>query len=150
VIKSFFLHPGLLEKHNAVLQRKFALIREKEVRYEEIGVEAADLVIIAYGSSARVAKGLLARGVRGGTVGLLRPITLWPFPEKRIRELAEAGKEFLCAEMSAGQMLEDVRLAVEGRSRVGFYGRIGGALVTVDEMSRKAEEMLVSRKGARV
>lgn len=142
IVKSFFLYPGLLEKHNIRLQEKYSEIKEKELRWEEISTEAADLVIIAYGSSARIARGLVARGVKGGKVGLLRPITLWPFPEKRIRELAEEGKAFLVAEMSAGQMLEDVRLAVEGRAPIGFYGRIGGAMLTMGEMEEKAREML--------
>jgi 2-oxoglutarate ferredoxin oxidoreductase subunit alpha len=144
-----YLGPGQLEKHNIRLQRKYALIRDREVRWEEIEAETADLVLVAYGSSARVAKGLVSRGVTGGRLGLLRPITLWPFPEKRLRELAEAGKDFLVVEMSAGQMLEDVRLAVEGRSRVGFYGRIGGALVTMDEMAREAQRVLREAREAR-
>jgi 2-oxoglutarate ferredoxin oxidoreductase subunit alpha len=148
-IRSFFLHPGLLEKHNIVLQQTYARIRENEVRCEEIRTQDADLVLVAYGTSARIAKGLVARGVEGGKVGLLRPITLWPFPEKRIRELADAGKDFLVVEMSAGQMVEDVRLAVEGRSRVGLYGEVGATVVTVEKTAEKAREMLISRKRAR-
>ncbi|MHC4711852.1 MAG: 3-methyl-2-oxobutanoate dehydrogenase subunit VorB [Planctomycetota bacterium] len=142
IVKSFFLYPGDLEKHNIRLQKKYAEISKREVRYEEVRTKDADLVIIAYGSSARIAKGLVAKGVNGGRVGLLRPITVWPFPTERIRELAEDGKAFLVAEMSAGQMLEDVRLAVEGRAPVGFYGRIGGAMLTIGEMDLKAREML--------
>jgi len=146
VIKSLFLAAGALEKHNILLQEKYARIREKEVRCEETSAADAQLVLVAYGCSARMAKELVRRGVKGGRIGLLRPITLWPFPEKRIRELAEAGKDFLVVEMSAGQMLEDVRLAVEGRSRVGFYGRMGGGVVTIGEMAGKAEEMLAGGK----
>jgi len=145
IVRSFFLYPGQLEEHNIRLQRKFARMREAEVRFEEINVEKAEVVIVAYGSAARVAKGLVLRRAKSGAVGLLRPVTLWPFPEKRIRELAGEGKDFLVAEMSAGQMLEDVKLAVEGRSKVGFYGRIGGAVVTIEEMTLKAQEMLASR-----
>jgi len=148
IIRSFFLKHGFLEKHNIMLQEKYARIREREVRYEETAVADAEVVIVAYGSAARIAKDVVSRRMKGSKVGLLRPITLWPFPGKRIRELAEAGKDFIVAEMSAGQMVEDVRLAVEGRSRVGFYGRIGGGFVTVDEMTEKAREMLAAR-GAR-
>lgn len=145
IIRSFFLYPGFLEKHNITVQETYSRIREKEVRYEELATEKADLVIVAYGTSARIARGLVATGGEGGRVGLLRPKTLWPFPEKRIRELAEAGKDFLVVEMSAGQMVEDVRLAVEGRSRVGFYGEIGAAVVTVEKTAERAREMLAAR-----
>ena len=147
IIRSFFLHPGQLEKHNLRLQEKFALIRQKEVRFEEISVEDADLVIVAYGSAARAAKGLVERGVEAGKLGLLRPITLWPFPQERIRRLAGMGKDFLVAEMSAGQMADDVRLAVEGKARVGLYNRIGGAVVTIEEMAGKADRMLSASQG---
>ena len=149
IIRSFFLYPGLLEKHNIALQEKYRLIREREVRFEETNVEDADLVIVAYGSPARVAKGLVKRGLDDAKIGLLRPITLYPFPEKRIRELALAGKDFLVVELSAGQMVEDVRLAVEGASKVGFYGRLGGAMVTIDEMAQKAKDMLKSRRASK-
>jgi 2-oxoglutarate ferredoxin oxidoreductase subunit alpha len=145
IVKSFFLHPGLLESHNIRLQEKFARMKAAEVRHEEIAVEKADLVIIAYGTSARVARGLVAQGIPEGKLGLLRPITLWPFPSTRIRELADAGKRFLVVEMSAGQMVEDVRLAVEGRAPVSFYGRTGGATVTAVEMAVEAREALEGR-----
>jgi 2-oxoglutarate/2-oxoacid ferredoxin oxidoreductase subunit alpha len=141
VIKSFFLHPGLLEVHNLRLQEKLVRIRATEERWEEVKTEEADVVIIAYGTPARIAKGIVAHGIEGGKVGLLRPITLWPFPTERIRELAEAGKRFLVTEMSAGQMVEDVRLAVEGRSEIAFYGRIGGATVTGSEMADNLRRM---------
>ncbi len=147
VVKSFFLHPGLLESHNLRLQEKYARIEAAEVRIEEYKVETADLVVVAYGSSARVAKGLCAEGLPEGKVGLMRPVTLWPFPTTRISELAAAGKRFLVVEMSAGQMVEDVRLAVEGRAEVGFYGRMGGAMVTALEMAEKAREMLRAGRG---
>jgi 2-oxoglutarate/2-oxoacid ferredoxin oxidoreductase subunit alpha len=145
VIKSFFLHPGLLEKYNILLQEKYALVREKEQRWEEVKTENADVVIVAYGSTARIAKGLVAHGVEGGRVGLLRPITLWPFPERRIRELAEAGKRFLVSEMSVGQMVEDVRLAVEGRAKVGFYGCAGGGTLSGIEMAEKVRKLFADR-----
>lgn len=140
IVRSFFLHPGYLERHNAALQAKYAVIRESEVRYEEVNVEDAELVIVSYGSPARVARGLVKKGVAGGRIGLFRPITLWPFPEKRIRELADMGKDFLVAEMSAGQMVEDVRLAVEGRTEVLLHGRFGGAQITMEGLSEAVAE----------
>lgn len=149
IVRSFFLHLGLLEKHNIHLQEKYARISESEVRFEEIGTDGADVVIVAYGSSARIARGLVAADGIGDRLGLLRPITLWPFPTERIRELAEEGKSFLVAEMSAGQLVEDVRLAVEGRSPVGFYGRMGATMLTVEEMTAKAREMLGATPGGR-
>ncbi|MCD6405928.1 MAG: 3-methyl-2-oxobutanoate dehydrogenase subunit VorB, partial [Planctomycetes bacterium] len=114
VVKSLFMKTEMLEQHNIHLQEKYALIREKETRFEEVNVEGADLVIVAFGSAARVAKGLAARGVDGAKIGLLRPITLWPFPSERVKRLADAGVGLLVTELNAGQMVEDVRLAVEG------------------------------------
>ncbi len=142
IVRSFFLYPGLLEEHNLRLQRKYAEIASSQVRLEETGTDGADVVIVAYGSSARIARGLVSEGAEGGRLGLLRPVTLWPFPSRRIRELAERGKAFLVAEMSAGQMVEDVRLAVEGLTPVGFYGRMGGSMLTTEEMAREAARML--------
>jgi len=149
IVRSFFMFPGQLEKHNIHLQEKYARITQREVRFEEIDTDAADLVIVAYGSSARIARGLVAEKTAGRRLGLLRPITLWPFPTRRIRELADAGKAFLVAEMSAGQLVEDVRLAVDGRTPVGFYGRTGGAVLTVEEMAEKAAEMLAETAGVK-
>jgi len=147
LVRSFRMYAEELEEHNRTLQATYARITEQETRWEESGCEDADVVVVAYGSTARTARGLLARGVDGAKLGLLRPITLWPFPTGRIRELAEEGAAFLVAEMSAGQMVEDVRLAVEGRSPVEFYGRMGGIPVTIEEMAAHAGHL--SRSNAR-
>ncbi len=135
VITSLELLPEAMEKHNLHLQEKYQILRENEVRYEELQTEDAEYVIVAFGSAARIAQkaiGILrSEGVR---VGLLRPITLWPFPTKRIAELSSKVKGILSFEINAGQMVEDVRLAVEGRTPVEHYGKMGGIVPTPDEL----------------
>ena len=135
VITSLELKPEAMEKHNLHLQEKYQLIRETEVRYEELYTEDADYLIVAFGSAARIAQKaisiLRSEGVR---VGLLRPITLWPFPTKRTQELGEQVKGILTFEINAGQMVEDVRLAIEGRCPVAHYGKMGGIVPTPDEL----------------
>jgi len=127
IVRSFFLKPGVLSKHCDRLQAKYADIRKREVRYDERDVDEADVVLVAYGTSARICMEAMRQTANGPVkLGLIRPISLWPFPEQVIRSWAERGKTFLTVEMSAGQMVEDVRLAVEGRTRVGFVGRSGG------------------------
>jgi 2-oxoglutarate ferredoxin oxidoreductase subunit alpha len=139
IIRSLFLAPGVLAEHCKRLQAKYEKIKEREVRYEETDVEEADLVFVAYGTSARICTGVMRKAKEKGLrLGLIRPITLWPFPEKIIRQRAEQGKKFLVVEMSAGQMVEDVRLAVEGRSKIGFVGRSGGGIPSTDEIMEAA------------
>lgn len=134
IINSLGLQPEQLEQMNKRLQEKYKKITENEIRFVEEGVEDADLVIVAYGTSSRVAKSAIKQArAEGKKVGLLRPITLWPFPSQRISELAQAGKNFLVIEMSAGQMIEDVKLAVNGQAKVDFYGRLNGAITNVKE-----------------
>ncbi|NLF30228.1 MAG: 3-methyl-2-oxobutanoate dehydrogenase subunit VorB [Planctomycetes bacterium] len=143
IVRSFFLKPGLLAEHNERLQAKFRRVRETEVRFEEIDVEDADAVLVAYGTSSRVSKEALHLAAEAGLkLGLFRPQTLWPFPTQRLRQLAERGKALLAVEMSAGQMVEDVRLAAEGRAPVGHCGRPGGAVPTTDEVIRAARTLL--------
>lgn len=135
IIRSLFLGDGALEEHNKKLQEKYRTIKEAEVRVEAVNTKDADVIIIAYGSIARIAKAAMedARS-EGLKVGFIRPITLWPFPEKLIAEAAEKCGRFLVVEMSAGQMVEDVRLAVNGRAKVDFYGRMGGGVPTEEEI----------------
>ena len=142
IIRSLFLGAGVLAEHCNHLQAKYATIREREVRYDDRDVEQADVVFVAYGTSARVCMGAM-RHTRGGALrlGLIRPITLWPFPEQIIRSWAERGKKFLVVEMSAGQMVEDVRLAVEGRVPVGFVGRSGGGMPATTDILEAAEAL---------
>ncbi|MDX9714848.1 MAG: 3-methyl-2-oxobutanoate dehydrogenase subunit VorB [Dissulfurispiraceae bacterium] len=142
VIKSLHMGDGELEARNAILQAKYAKIKEKEVRYSTVNIEDAEMVVVAYGISARIAYAALKRlRSEGKKVGLFRPQTLFPFPEKELRDLA-GSKRFMTVELNAGQMVEDVKLAVEGRSEVLFYGRPGGAVITPEELYEKINAAL--------
>jgi 2-oxoisovalerate ferredoxin oxidoreductase alpha subunit len=135
LVSSIFLEPDELEKHIHHLFGKYAQAEEKEVRFEEYRLEDAEHVVIGYGIVSRLLKSAVDQArSQGAKVGLLRPITLWPFPTGRIRALAETVEDFLVAELSMGQMVEDVRLAVEGRCPVRFYGRVGGNVPSADEL----------------
>lgn len=124
---SLNLKPEDHEAHNLNLQKKYKTIAENEVRYEAIDCDDADYILTAFGSVARICNKAkdLARA-KGYKVGVIRPITLWPFPSAEIKQHAQHCKGLLCVEMSAGQMIDDVKLAVEGVAPVEFYGRIGG------------------------
>jgi len=124
-----------MEIHNLKLQAKYNEIREKEVRYEEFRCEDAEYLLVAYGTSARVCqKSVQLLRKEGIKVGLLRPITLFPFPTKRINALARQVKGIISVEMSAGQMVEDVLLAVNGIVPVKYFGRMGGIVPTPEEV----------------
>lgn len=142
-IKSLYLGEGALEEHNKRLQEKYSRIKNAEVRAETFNVKDSDIVLVAYGSVARIAKAAqeLARE-KGLKVGLIRPITLWPFPEKVIAEISGHARKFLTIEMSSGQMVEDVMLAVKGRAEVDFYGRMGGGIPTEEEILKKIETLI--------
>jgi len=143
VVRSFFLEAGRLPRHNEGLQRKFMAIREAETRFEEIDLEDADVALVAYGTSSRVCKESMREAREHGLkLGLLRPLTLWPFPEKAVRRWADKGKPFLVVEMSAGQMVEDVKLAVAGRTAVAHCGRPGGVTPATVEVIEAAQRML--------
>jgi 2-oxoglutarate ferredoxin oxidoreductase subunit alpha len=135
VVRSLHLAPEELEEHNRDLQSKFARIAEREVRWTGEQLDDAELLIVAYGTAARVARTVVARAREEGLpVGLFRPITLWPFPTDELRRRSERLRGILVVELSAGQMVEDVRLAVEGRSPVSFHGRTGGMIPSPDEV----------------
>ena len=135
VITSLELRPEAMEKHNLHLQEKYAVIRANEVRYEELLTEDAEYLIVAFGSAARIAQKAIGDLRKEDVkVGLLRPITLWPFPTERIIELSQRMKGILTFEINAGQMVEDVRLAVNGRTPVTHYGKMGGIVPTPDEL----------------
>ncbi len=146
IVKSFYWLPGALEEFNCRLAQKYARIEEAEVRYEAVQCEGAEWVFVAYGASARVCEQVVveARG-RGEPVGLLRPITLWPYPTGAVQELAERVQGFLVVEMSRGQMVEDVRLAVEGRVPVEFFGRTGGGIPTAEQVTAELERLMQDR-----
>lgn len=144
IITSLDLDPAKMEIHNRDLQAKYQKMRENEVRYEEIECDDAEYLMIAFGSSARICQKTvkLARQ-KGIKAGLLRPITLFPFPEKIISQLAFKVKGILSVELNAGQMVEDIRLAVNGKLKVDFYGRMGGMIPTPDEVLGELEKRLL-------
>ncbi len=135
IINSLALDPAELEKHNLKLKAKYDQMKEEEVRFASKGLDDAETVIVAYGTAARIAASAieLARQV-GYKVGLIRPITLFPFPEEIINQTADKVANFLTIEMSTGQMIEDVRLAVNGKKPVHFYGRTGGMIPSPEEI----------------
>ena len=144
IVTSLALEPEVQEKHNFKLQAKYKQIEETEVRFEKIDCDDADYLIVAYGTSARICQKVQKLGrEKGFKIGLLRPITLWPFPTKEIRELGGQVKGILSVEMSAGQMIEDVKLAVEGKARVEHYGRFGGMIPSPDDVLNALEEKLI-------
>ena len=134
-----------MEQINIRLQAKYKVLEENEVRYEEIMCDDAEYIIVAFGSSARICSATVEMArAEGIKVGLLRPITLYPFPTKAIKALADRGiKGFLSAELNAGQMVEDVRLAVNGKAPVEHYGRQGGMLFAPDEVLKALKEKLI-------
>ncbi len=135
VITSLELDPAKMEEKNRHLQEKYAEIKEKEVRYETQCTDDAEYLIVAFGSAARISQKAMENAREQGLkVGLFRPITLWPFPEKEIKVLAEKVKGILVVEINAGQMIFDVRYAVEGRIPVEHYGRLGGIVPDPDEI----------------
>jgi len=144
VVTSLELDPVEMEKKNLQLQAKFKQIEENEVRYETIDVEDADYLIVAFGSAARISqKAMSLAREKGLKVGLLRPITLWPFPTDAIRELSHKVKGVLTVEINAGQMVFDVRAAVEGLVPVDHFGRLGGIVPDPDEIVNALLEKLV-------
>jgi 2-oxoglutarate ferredoxin oxidoreductase subunit alpha len=145
IITSLNLQSIDQEKHNLKLQEKYRKMKQKEVRFEEIQCEDAEYLMVAYGSSARVCQKTvqLARD-KGIRAGLLRPVTLFPFPEERIASLADRVKGILSVEMNAGQMVEDVRLAVNGKIGVEHYGRFGGMVHSPNEVLEALEAKIVN------
>jgi 2-oxoglutarate ferredoxin oxidoreductase subunit alpha len=141
-IRSLLLDVHVEEDHNWKLYRKYQRIERREPRSELHATEDAELVVVAYGTAARIAKGAVRRlREKQMKVGLFRPITLWPFPSKELVGLAASVKKFLVFEMSMGQMVEDVKLALNGRVPVDLYGRPGGVVITPVELAR-----IVSRR----
>lgn len=144
IITSLDLDPKRQEDFNLKLQKKYREIEEKEVRFEKIQCDDAEYLFVAYGTSSRVVQKAvqLARS-KGIRVGLFRPITLWPFPSKEIFAMTDQVKGILSVEMSAGQMVEDIRLAVSGKIKVDYYGRMGGIIPTPDEVVEMLEKKII-------
>src|SRR5512135_1007815 len=142
VLTSIYLDPAEEESTNLRLLKRWTQIQESEVRYKEYFVEDADIVIVGFGTAGRVAlSAVRAARQKGIRVGLLRPITVSPFPYKILDELAGRARAFLVTEMNMGQMLDDVRLAVQGRVPVQFYGRTGGVVPFPDEIMSEIERL---------
>jgi len=142
-IKSLFMKEGELEERNGILQAKYERMKERDVRFEARDVDDAELIVVAFGIAARVALSAQQRLRReGAKVGLFRPVTLFPFPEQELKSLAGRNRRFIVVEFNAGQMVEDVRLAVCGISEVLFYGRPGGAIVSPEDVLERLREAL--------
>ncbi|MCC5911857.1 MAG: 3-methyl-2-oxobutanoate dehydrogenase subunit VorB [Clostridiaceae bacterium] len=143
IINSLALDPAELEKHNIKLQAKYDEMEEKEVRYEAYKLEEAEVVLVAYGMTSRIVKNAMDILEKEGIkTGLIRPITLWPFPNKAFNEIPDTAKALLSVEMSMGQMIDDVKIANNGKLPVEFYGRAGGMIPTPEEIVNKVKEIL--------
>jgi len=144
IVKSFFLREGALEKFNLKLQKNYEIIKKKEVRCENLFLHDAKVILVAYGTMARIAKGAVSKlRLAGKKIGLIRPISLWPFPEKAFQSRNKKVK-YLVIEMSYGQMLEDVKLAVNGAAKVEFLGRSGGGVPSEEQIINKVREFVSS------
>jgi len=144
IVRSLWLGEGVLEQHNFDLQAKYREIEKNETRCEQYKVDDADIVIVAYGIAARIVRVAVEKARQQGVkVGWIRPITLWPFPSDQISKAAEQLPIFLVIEMSCGQMLEDVKLAVAGKAPVVFWGRPGGGVPTVEQVLEQIRQLTI-------
>lgn len=143
VISSLELKPEVMEQRNLHLQEKYAEIREKEVMYDTMLCDDADYLIVAFGSASRIAEKAIEEAREEGIkVGLFRPITLWPFPSVALSEISRHCKGIIVAEINAGQMIEDVRLAINGAVPVEHFGRLGGIVPEPEEMVAALKDMV--------
>lgn len=142
IINSLYLKPDELERTVVERFKRYETVKANEVRVEEYLTEDAEYVVVAYGATARVVRSAVESArAEGIKVGLIRPITLWPFPEKAIADAAKRVKGMLTVEMSMGQMVEDVRLAANGACSVSFFGRTGGVVPTPAEVLREIKKL---------
>lgn len=143
VVTSLELDPAIMEKRNIGFQEKYHRIEENEIRFEEYMCDDADYLLVAFGSSARICQKAIENARKEGLkLGLFRPITLWPYPSKALASYADKVKGILSVELNAGQMVEDVRLAVNGKVKVEHFGRLGGIVFTPDEIVDAVKEKL--------
>lgn len=143
IINSLYLEASELEAHNKHLIQKYSEITEKEVRYECIDVQEADFVFSAYGTTSRIVKSAMKiLSEEGYKVGLIRPITIWPYPYQAFKQIKENCKGVMVVEMNTGQMIDDVKIAVEGKYPVHFYGRQGGMVPSPEEVADAARTLL--------
>lgn len=142
IINSLYIDPQVLENHVIKLENKYAEMKENETRHESYNVKDADVVVVAYGTTSRIVKNAIAKCEEEGMkVGLIRPITLWPFPDKAFDEVTDNTKGVLAVEMSTGQMIDDVKIAINGRRPVHFYGRTGGMVPTPDAIVEEIKKI---------
>ena len=147
IINSLYLAAEELEKHNIKLQRKYEEIRKNEVKVESYNIEDADVVIAAYGTTSRIARTAISGLEKEGyKVGLIRPITLWPYPYDEFGKINDKCKGILTVEMNTGQMIDDVKIAVKGKCPVYFHGRTGGMVPTPNEIIEKVKEIYGGEK----
>ncbi len=140
LVSSIFLEPDKLEAHIMKLEAKYKRAEREAVQYEDWRTEDAEIVLVGYGIVSRILKQVVEQGrARGMSLGLLRPISLYPFPGQRLRELSRSATKFLVVELSTGQLVEDVRLSLEGRRPVEFYGRSGGNVPSAEEILQYLE-----------
>lgn len=143
LIKTLYLDPAELEKHNLKLHNKYLEMTKNEVRVEKYMTEDAEVIVAAYGTTARIAKtAIKILREKEIKVGLVRPITLFPFPYSTFRKIAERVDNILVVEMNMGQMLEDVKIGVCGKAKVHFYGRTGGIVPSYDEIATQTEKIM--------
>ena len=150
ILNSLLIDPDTLEPHVQAMQKTYAEIAQNETRCETYLCEDAEIVLTAYGTVGRIAKSAVdALRKAGVKAGLIRPITLFPFPAEAYRAAANTAKAFLTVELSLGQMVEDVELAVGGKKPVYFFGRQGGNVMTEEEIVDAAKEALETAEGVR-
>jgi 2-oxoglutarate ferredoxin oxidoreductase subunit alpha len=148
IVRSLWLAEGALEELNYRFEAKYKEIQDNEILCEEYRIEDAEIIVVAYGIAARISRAAVDRAREEDIpVGMIRPITLWPFPTAQVSAAAEPFRMFLAVEMSTGQMIEDVRLAVEGRCPVFLHGRPGGGVPSVDEILDRIRQLTI-RSGA--
>lgn len=142
IINSLYMNPNELEHSIIDRYKRYDEVAEKETKYEEYKCDDADIVLVAYGITSRICKTAIAAArAKGIKVGLLRPITLWPYPKKPLRALADTAKHFLVVELNMGQMVDDVKVSTECKRPVSFYGRTGGVIPTPAEVLAEIEKI---------
>ena len=142
IINSLYMNPNELEQSIIERYKRYDEVAEKETKYEEYKCDDADIVLVAYGITSRICKTAIAAArAKGIKAGLLRPITLWPYPKKPLRALADTAKHFLVVELNMGQMVDDVKVSTECKRPVSFYGRTGGVIPTPAEVLAEIEKI---------
>ncbi len=147
IINSLYLDPAVLEQHNLKLKAKYDEMKDKHQRYEMINMENAEIAIVAFGSTSRIARtSIEILKEKGINCGIIRPITIYPFPTNAFKEIPEQVKDLLVVEMNLGQMVDDVKLADEQRHPVHFYGRVGGIVPEAEEIVEQVMNIVGGRK----